>query len=63
MSWMTLDLGKFLVGGNDHFRSIFFVDPIYQPIIDIDTKLSGYDPLVLPSTFNKQIRQVFGGWA
>ena len=31
-------LGKFWVGEPDHFRSIFFVYPIYQPIIEILTQ-------------------------
>ena len=30
-------LGKFWVGGPDHYRSIFFVYRIYQPIIEIFT--------------------------
>ena len=44
--------GKFWMGGHDHYRSIFFVWPISSPIIDIDTKLSGYDPCGLPSMNN-----------
>ena len=28
-------LGKFWVGGLDHYRSIFFVNPISQPIIEM----------------------------
>ena len=31
-------LGKFWVGGPDHYRYIFFVYPISQPIIDIMTQ-------------------------
>ena len=31
-------LGKFCVGGHDHYRSIFFVLPISQPIIEILTQ-------------------------
>ena len=43
-------LGKFWVGGHDHYRSIFFVKPISQPIIEILTKkLSGYDAWDLPN--------------
>ena len=28
-------LGEFWVGGHDHYRSIFFVFPISQPIIEM----------------------------
>ena len=44
-------LGKFCVGGLDHFGYIFFVYPMFQPIIDIMTqKISAYDPWGLPTT-------------
>ena len=30
--------GKFWVGGRDHYKSIFFVEPISQPVIEILTQ-------------------------
>ena len=47
-------MGKFWVGGHDHYRSIFFVFPISQPIIEILTH--NFLLIILGSTrYNKNI--------
>ena len=48
-------LGKFWVGGHDHYRFFFLrLAYILGNNKDIDTKLSGYDPCGISSTSNKK---------
>ena len=57
-----VNLGKVWLDGLDHYRSILFCSTyISAPNGDIDTKLSGYDPWVQPTTLRRSL-MTLGTW-